>query len=102
MMTEPDTAEFRRKLDDFSARLTARIEEFTKTGEFLPAHKELANQLRLRSDRLQARVVDAEQQGTSWDLIKAEAVRDYSSLFDDFLALEERLDAEFMKPTPKS
>jgi uncharacterized coiled-coil DUF342 family protein len=101
-MIESDTAELRRKLDEFSARLSARIEEFTKKGEFLTAHRDSINRIRDRSDQLRARVVDAQAQGTSWDLIKAEAARDYSSLFDDFSALEERIDAEFLKRSPRT
>jgi hypothetical protein len=97
-MIESDAAEFRRELDEFSARLNARIEEFTKRGEFINVHTNLLNQIRNRSDQLRARVAAAQELGTSWDLIKAEAARDYSSLFDNFLELEERLDAELMKP----
>jgi hypothetical protein len=87
-MIESDGAEFRRELDEFSARLHARIEEFTKKGEFINVHTNLLNQIRNRSDQLKSRVVTAQELGTSWDLIKAEAARDYSSLFDNFLELQ--------------
>jgi hypothetical protein len=37
------------------------------------------------------------REGTSWDLARAEFIRDHSSIFDDLLLIDERLDAEAMK-----
>jgi hypothetical protein len=96
-MSDPDKTEFRKKLDEFSERLRARTEEFRKQGEFSDVHEALLNQIRQRNDALRKRVAETEQRGTAWDLIKAEFVRDYSSLFDDMLEFEERLDTAATK-----
>ncbi len=43
------------------------------------------------------KVDTAAREGTSWDLARAEFIRDHSSIFDDLLLIDERLDAEAMK-----
>jgi hypothetical protein len=91
-MSDPNQAEFRKKLDEFSERLRVRTEEFRKQGEFSDTHQALLNQIRQRNDALRNKVAEAEQKGTTWDLMKTEFVRDYSSLFDDMLEFEDRLD----------
>jgi hypothetical protein len=96
-MSDPDKTAFRKKLDELSDRLHARMEEFRKKGEFSDIHEALMNQIRERNEELKKKVSEAEQKGTRWQLMKAEFARDYSSLFDDLLEFEERLDAEIMK-----
>ena len=96
-MSDPDQAEFRQKLDDFSARLRKRAEEFRRTGEFSDIHDALLKDIARRNEALISKVAEAERKGSTWDLVKAEFVRDYSSLFDDLLQIEERLDAVTMK-----
>ena len=96
-MSDPDKAEFRKKLDELSDRLRARIAEFMEKGEFSDVHATLVNQIEQRNDALRKNVTEAEKKGTAWDLMKAEFVRDYSSLFDDVLEFEERLDTEGVK-----
>ena len=39
----------------------------------------------------------AAREDTSWGLARAEFIRDHSSIFDDLLLTDERLDAEAMK-----
>jgi hypothetical protein len=73
------------------------MEELDKRGEFSDAHKAFLNPIRQRSDKLRKRVVEAQQKGTTWELMKTEFERDFSSLFDDLSLWEERLDAEAMK-----
>ena len=96
-MSDPEIAALQKKLDDLSARLRARIEEFRQKGEFSDTHAALLKEIRQRNDALKSKVAEAGQKGTTWDLVKAEFARDYSSLFDDLLEIEERLDAEAMK-----
>jgi len=96
-MNDPDKAEFRKKLDELADRLRARIEEFRQKGEFSDVHGALVSQIQQRNDALRKKVAEVENKGTAWDLMKSEFARDYSSLFDDVLEFEERLDAEAMK-----
>jgi hypothetical protein len=100
-MSDPDHAAFRKKLDDFSERLHARTEEFRRTGEFSDIHATLLNDIGRRNDALKSKVAEAEHKGKTWDLVKAELARDYGSLFDDLLQIEERLDAATMKQDKK-
>jgi hypothetical protein len=96
MMSE-DLAALRRKLDDLSRRLDARTREFAQTVEFSDVHEALISQIRQRHDKLRTKVDAAAREGTSWDLVRAEFTRDHSSIFDDLLQLEERLDVDAMK-----
>ena len=43
------------------------------------------------------RLASAEAKGTKWDIIKIELDRDFSSIFDDFMQLDEKLDADGMQ-----
>jgi hypothetical protein len=67
-----------------------------QTGRFADVDRPLLEQARERADRLSARVVDAEQHGTPWDLLKAEAARDFGALQNELMRLGMRLDGEFM------
>jgi len=96
-MTSEDVAAFRRKLDDLSHRIDVRTREFEQGGEFSDVHEALMSQIRQRQDKLKMKVDAAAREGMSWDLVKAEFTRDHGSILDDFLQLEERLDAEAMK-----
>lgn len=71
--------------------------EFDKKGEFSDTHRALLNQIRQRHDRLGKKVIEAEQMGMTWELMKTEYDRDLSSLFDELLLWEEGVDAEIMK-----
>jgi len=96
-MSDPDITSFRKKLDDLSARLHARSEELRRTGEFRDIHAKLLDEIHHRNDALKGKVAEAERKGTTWELVKAGLARDYSSLFDDLLQVEARLDAATMK-----
>ena len=89
-----DPAALRRELDDLSRRLDARTREFRRNGEFSDVHEALMNDIRNRHDQLRTKVDASVREGRSWDLVKTEFIRDYSSMFDDLLQFEERLDAD--------
>ncbi len=40
---------------------------------------------------------ETEAEGSAWQLMKAEFARDFSSLYDDLLEFEDRVDTETMK-----
>ncbi len=87
----------RYKLDKLSAQLRRRKEELTQFDEFSDIHQALLTEIQDRHDVLRMRVEKAEESGSTRELIRAELARDVSSLFDDFLELEDRLDAGMMK-----
>jgi len=94
-----DLTALRTKLDVLSRRLDVQTDEFQQSGEFLYLHRELMAKISKRHDSLRRRVETAARQGTTWDLIKAEFARDFSSIFDDLLLLEQRLEASMMRAT---
>jgi len=96
-MVGEDLVSLRGKLDELSHRLDARTQEFVQLGEFSDIHEALIGEIRQRHDKLRAKVDAAAGEGMSWDLVKAEFNRDHSSIFDDLLQIEERLDADAMK-----
>ena len=96
-MIDEDIAAFHSTLDDLSHRIDARTREFKQNGEFSDVHEAMINQICQRQDKLRMKVDAAVREGTSWDLVRAEFIRDHSSIFDDLLQIEERLDADAMK-----
>ena len=101
-MTQASAIELEHDLEEFSSRLDARIREFQATGQLSSAHEELANQMRGRQADLRKKVNDAIRSGTAWDVIRAEFVRDYRSLFDSFTRWEDRLNSDAAKPNKTS
>jgi hypothetical protein len=98
-MSHFDKAAFKKKLDELSRLIHAREKEFRQQGEFLDIHRALLEEIRQRNDALMKKVAEAEHRSSTWELVKAELARDYSSLLDDLLQFGERLDAEIMKQT---
>ena len=82
---------------ELSERVNKQSDEFGKRGEFVDDHRALLIQIERRRRELRARVRRAEESGSTWELIKAEFVRDFSSLGDTFLQFLERLDSDAMK-----
>jgi len=93
-MTQAKVIELERDLEEFSRRLEAKIHEFETTGQLSSAHERLADEMRVRQAMLRAKVNEAIRNGTAWDVIRTEFMRDYQSLFDSFAHWEERLDAD--------
>jgi hypothetical protein len=96
-MSEAERDQMRARLDEFSRRLDARTREFKETGELSDLHQSLLRQIQGRHDRMQARLASAEASGSTWDVIKVELERDFRSVYDDLLLLNDRLDASQMK-----
>ena len=96
-MSAAECDRMRARLDEFSQRLDARTREFQERGELSDAHQALMSQIQERRDRLQARLASVEATGSEWDVIRVECERDFGSIHDDLLLLDERLDADQMK-----
>jgi hypothetical protein len=97
-MSEAERDRMRAQLDEFSRRLDARTREFKETGELSDVHQSLIGQIEGRHARMQARLASVEANGSAWDVIRVEFERDFRSIFDDLLLLNDRLDASQMKP----
>ena len=93
-MIDKQEQALRKKLDELSERVRKSTEQFKKSGEFSDIHQTLLIKIQQRNDALRERVRQAETEGSTWELIKAEFVRDISSLQDDLLEFEDRLDSE--------
>ena len=96
-MTQAERDELKDKLDEFSKRLDAHVRDLKERGQFTEAHRNLIAEIRQRHDQMQKKLALAEAHGTPRDVIKIEAERDFSSLFDDLLQINERLDTGEMK-----
>ena len=96
-MSDLAKSELKSRLDELSTRLSAREAELRKSGEFSDVHRAVLTEIKQHSDALRRRVEDAESGGSAWELIRTEFARDFGSLYDDLLQLEERLDSEAMK-----
>jgi predicted nucleic acid-binding Zn-ribbon protein len=96
-MISEDLAAFREKLDELSRRIDARKREFEKNGEFSDIHETLISEIRQREDKLRRKVDAVAREGTNWDLVRSEFIRDHRSIYDDLLQIGERLDADAMK-----
>ncbi len=96
-MTDTEKAALQSKLDELSDRLRRQEQELTKLGEFSDIRQALLTEIQHRSDALRRRVRKAEERGSTWELIKAELACDVSSLYDDLLEFEDRLDSDTMK-----
>lgn len=96
-MTEAERKELKAKLVEFSERLDACVRDLRERGEFTDAHRALIEELERRHNQVQKRLALAEANGTAWELVKSQTERDFSSLWDALLQLNEQLDADEMK-----
>ncbi|HMA69938.1 MAG TPA: hypothetical protein VKP67_00375 [Xanthobacteraceae bacterium] len=100
-MSEAERDQMRTKLDEFSRRLDAVTREFRERGELSDPHQSLISQIQGRRERMQDKLACAEAKGSGWEIIKIELERDFSSIYDDVLRLNEELDADEMKQEQK-
>jgi hypothetical protein len=96
-MSDAERDRMRARLDEFSQRLDARTREFRETGQLSDLHQSLLRQIQGRHDRMQARLASVEAKGSAWDVIRVEIERDFGSIYDDLLLLDDHLDVSQMK-----
>jgi hypothetical protein len=96
-MTETDGDALKEKLDDFSRRLDDHVRDMKERGLFSESHQRLVADMTQRRDQINKKLASAEAKGCLWSVIRIETERDFGSLFDDLLQLNERLDADRMK-----
>jgi protoheme ferro-lyase len=96
-MTQVERDELKERLDDFSRRLNAHVRSWKERGEFTDVHRTSIDDITRRHDQIQKKLALAEAHGTPWDVIKVEAERDFSSVYDDLIQIKERLDSDEKK-----
>lgn len=96
-MNSEDYAQLQSDLETLSRRLDAHVQEMKEGGRFSSAFEGPANDIRARQMQLRSRVTDAIRSGREWAIVKTELMRDYSSLVDSLLQLEQRIDETFSK-----
>ena len=94
-------ADNQSKLDDrlasLSRRIGERVRQLKENGRFSDEFERVAADIQARQTHLNARVSAAIDSGESWDVIKTELERDYSSLFDNVTHFEQQIEADFAK-----
>ena len=100
-MSEAERDRMVIKLDEFSRRLDALTREFKERGELSDAHQSLISRIQGRRERVQGKLACAEASGSAWEIIKVELERDFDSIYDDLLRLNEELDADQMRQEQK-
>jgi hypothetical protein len=93
----PDHDVLKERPDSLSRRIEAGRRRFIERGELTPTIQTDIEGFYRRSAAISANISDAISKGDTWDLIRYELERDFSSLSQDFEQFEERLDAEEMK-----
>ena len=96
-MIDVERDNLKAKLDEFSRRLDAHVRDLKEQGQFTEEHRRLIAEITQRHDQMQRKLALAEAKGTAWEVFKRETERDFSSLFDDLLQINERLDTDEMK-----
>lgn len=87
----------KNRLDALSRRIETRKRELNEQGVFSGIHTSGIDELRKRSSSIRETLETAILSGCSWDTVKYELQRDFTSLYRDFEMFEECLDAETMK-----
>ena len=96
-MESDEYAGFDCNLARLAQRIEMRVSELKKSGRFGEDFEGPANDILARQEQLRDRAAKAVQSGTEWEIVKAELKRDYSSLFDNALSFEQRIDEDFAK-----
>jgi hypothetical protein len=96
-MSTNDHDALKASLEAFARRLDARVREFKDHGEFSDAREAFIESMRKRQASLSERLEAAIRNGMAWDVIKCEIELGFDALMEEFVQLEEHLDAEMMK-----
>ena len=92
-MRGADRDALNKRFDDFSGRLDDHVRDIKERGLFSESHQRLVADMTQRRDQINKKLASAEAEGRPWRVIRSEIERDFGSLFDDLLQLNERLDA---------
>jgi len=96
-MTEADRKALKEKLNDLSRQIDDRVRDLKERGVFSESRRQLVADIRRRQEQINKKLASAEAKGRAWAVIRAEIERDFGSLYDDLLQINERLDADEMK-----
>ncbi len=90
-----DYTKFGNDLDALSRRIEERARELRDRGHLSDSREVVVRAIQSRQGELRDRISTAIREGRTWDALKAEAVRDYSSLFDNVQRFERQIDSDF-------
>jgi hypothetical protein len=93
-----DRTTLTREVDALSQRIAERLQEFRDRGEFAQAGDTLAD-LAERHSALRRKLNEVSD--ADWERRHPELARDHATLYDDFIKLEEKLDADAMRANPQ-
>jgi hypothetical protein len=82
-----------------SRRIQERVRALDEAGRLPGQIEGLASEIRASQKQLRDRVAAAIRSGDAWSVMKAEFMRDYSSLSDNLLGFEQRIDEEYARNT---
>jgi hypothetical protein len=96
-MTVIEYARLRDDLEGLGRRIDKRVQELKDTGRFPEEFERVAKEIHARRLQQHDRVSEAIHSGSEWNILAAELMRDYNSLSDNVLRLEQRIDGQFAK-----
>ena len=94
-MTEEQ--ELKEKLDQFGELLGRKIKEYKRTGRLSDTGSALLNNLRGSKDALRAKVENAARAHRPWEYTKAELWRDFGTMMNELVTLDDLVDIEATK-----
>jgi hypothetical protein len=93
-MANKEQDALRKKFDEFSSHLEARVREFKERGTFSDADEAGSREIRGRLEAIQRKLEGAIAGGETWGILKYDLDRDFSAVTEAFTSFGERLDAE--------
>lgn len=89
-----EVEELKQKLDQLGQRLQKRTREFEQTGRFSSLHRDILSGIQNGNDALREKIETAAKSNDGWAYTKAELWRDYATLVNNVIELDERIGAE--------
>lgn len=93
-LEQQDLAE---KLEKFSEVLRKRTREFHETGRFSNLQRNFLNNIEKTNESLRAKITQAAREKDSWAFTRAELRRDYEAMINEFVTLNDGVDADALK-----
>jgi hypothetical protein len=96
-MPMTDDQELKEKLEQFGELLGQRIKEFKITGRLSDQRRAFLDNIRRDNDALRAKVESAAKSHRPWEYTKAELWRDFGTMMNELITLDDLVDIEATK-----
>lgn len=96
-MSDREQQQLAEQLEKLAETLKKRRREFKETGRFSNLQSQFAKRIEKSNDALRVQVVQAARSRGVWALAKAELWRDYEAMINEFVTLDDVVDAETRK-----